>query len=139
MLNYGLKFHHLGLAVKSPDKALLFLKGLGYIPGDIILDELQKVNLIFCSHPSMPNIEIIFSTNLLGPLNVILKNTTEMLYHICYETQSVERTLEYIKNDRIKIKKISPPKPAILFLNQNVSFYYISGFGIIEILENYSS
>jgi len=119
-----------------PDKALLFLKGIGYIPGETILDELQKVNLIFCCHPVMPNIEIIFRTDLKGPLDVILKNATELLYHTCFETQSLEKTLEDFKKDGLKIKKISKPKPAILFRNQKVSFYYISGFGIIEILEN---
>jgi len=48
----------------------------------------------------------------------------------------LKKTLEDFKKDGLKIKKISKPKPAILFRNQKVSFYYISGFGIIEILEN---
>ena len=135
MINYGLEFHHIGLAAKMPDKALLFLKGMGYVPGDTVLDELQNVNLIFCSHPVMPSIEIIFSTDTKGPLEAILKNSTEMIYHICFETQSLEKTLEEIKNDGIKMKMISAPKPAILFRNQKVSFYYILGFGIVEILE----
>ena len=62
--SFGLTFHHLGLAVRTPEKALLFLSGLGYTNGPKIYDEYQEVNLIFCDHHDMPDVEIIYPVHL---------------------------------------------------------------------------
>jgi len=43
--------------------------------------------------------------------------------------------LQKLKKDSIKSICVSNPKPAILFKGANVSFYYIIGFGLIEIIE----
>lgn len=135
MNKYNLDFHHIGLAVSSPDKALEFLRGLGYTSEEIILDEIQNVQLVLCSHPEMPNIEIIFRTKTRGPVDFILKDKSELMYHICYETESLEKTLKAFKKDGLSIRTLSKPKPAKLFQNHNISFYHVSGIGVIELLE----
>lgn len=135
MNDYGLTFHHFGLAVKFPDKAVNFLRGLGYEIGHTVRDDLQNVNLIFCSSESMPAVEVIFPTETEGPLTSLLKFNTEMIYHICYETSNLDRTLSAIKSDRNRVICVSPPKTAVLFSERKVSFYKISGLGIVEILE----
>ena len=135
MNKYGLAFHHLGLAVRRPERAIPWLEGLGYQIGQTVRDELQKVNLIMCSSPSMPAVEIVFESGTAGPLAGILKANATMIYHVCYETESLDHSLSAIKNDSIVVLAISPPKPAILFQGRKVSFYQIQGFGMIEIME----
>ncbi len=134
MDKYGLKFHHLGLATRKCDKAVKFLKGLGYSVSESILDSIQNVNLIMCIHPSMPDIEIISPAQTSGHLDILLKDYSEQLYHICYTSKNLSVSLEKIKAGN-RVITVSERKPAVLFSNKFVSFYLVAGFGIIEILE----
>lgn len=137
MNTYGLDFHHLGLAVANPDKAVRFLTGLGYSLEDQIYDPLQNVNLIMCHSKTMPAVEIIFSSEEPGPLQGLLKNRTELLYHLCFATKDLESSLEAIKADDNKIICVIPPQKAVLFSQRQVSFYYVAEFGLIEILQDH--
>jgi methylmalonyl-CoA/ethylmalonyl-CoA epimerase len=134
MDKYGLKFHHLGLATKKCDKAVKLLKGLGYSISESVFDSIQNVNLIMCTNPSMPDIEIIYPAQTSGHLDILLKEHSEQLYHICYTSGNLSDSLEKIKTEN-RLITVSERKPAILFSNKFVSFYLVAGFGIIEILE----
>jgi Glyoxalase/Bleomycin resistance protein/Dioxygenase superfamily len=132
---FGLDFHHFGLAVAKPEKAVLFLKDLHYNVGDSIYDDLQNVNLIMCNHENMPNVELIYPANKPGPLDIWLKDNSEIIYHLCYSCTDLELTLKQLRLKH-RVMTVSAPKPAILFSGERVSFYKVQGFGIIEILEN---
>lgn len=134
MNKYGLEFHHFGLAVTKPDKAIPFLKGLNYSIGEHIYDNLQNVNLVFCTHDLMPDVEIIYRADSAGPLDNLLKKNTEIIYHLCYSCSDLKSSLKGIQLEH-RFITISEPKPAILFKNKMVSFYKILGFGMIEIVE----
>lgn len=134
MDRYGLIFHHLGLATKQSKKATKFLEGLGYAVSKNVFDAVQNVNLIMCTHPSMPDIEIIYPSPTSRHLDIILKNNSESIYHICYSCKNLSDSLEKIKAGN-RVITISERKPAVLFSNKFVSFYMVAGFGIIEILE----
>jgi len=137
MNEYNLNFHHFGLAVVNPKKAMSFLKGLGYTFNEPVYDPLQSIDLIWCESSSMPSVELIYSSanNANSPIRNILKNTTELIYHVCYESEDVDASIHLIKESSNRVIGISKPKPAILFAGKNVSFYKVDGFGIIEILE----
>jgi methylmalonyl-CoA/ethylmalonyl-CoA epimerase len=132
---FNLRFHHFGLAVKKTEKAISFLGNLGYSMGEKIYDELQNVNLIMCSHKDMPDVEIIYPAKYPGPLEKILRDSPEIIYHLCYVCDRLEYSLAQIRKLH-RVIEVSHPKPAILFDGKNVSFYYIQGFGIIEIIED---
>ena len=135
MEQYGLTFHHFGLAVTQPEKAIKFLQGLGYRTGESVHDPLQNVNLVWCISPSMPAVEIISPTSSPGPLDNFLKGRDQTIYHLCYESDNVQEFLQMMKDNSIRALCVSPPNQAILFENRAVSFYMIDGFGLIEILE----
>lgn len=135
MKNWGLKFDHLGIAVSKPENAKRFLEGLGYRIGNPIFDSLQKVNLSWCESEKMPSVELIYSAGVSGPIDNILKNRKEMIYHICYRSKDVLRSIDLMRKGGNRVMCISPSKPAILFANNPVSFYFIDGFGLIEIIE----
>jgi hypothetical protein len=135
MESYGLSFHHFGLAVTAPEKAISFLKGLNYSIGETIYDELQNVNLIMCKSETMPDVEVIYRADTPGPLDSILKSFREVIYHLCYTTADLQDTLKRMRDDMHRIIDISPPKRGVLFSGKMVSFYQVVGFGIIEIIE----
>jgi len=128
------KFHHYGIAVKNFDKAILFHRNLGYTVGDEVYDELQNVFLILCVSKNFPNVELVRPADTKSPINGYLKKSNEIIYHACYELDTNNITVDefFAANRYICVSK---PKPAILFNNRLVSFYYLSDVGLIEILE----
>jgi hypothetical protein len=132
--SFGLMFHHFGLAVRKPERATQFLMDLNYSIGQVTYDDLQNVNLIMCEHHQMPDVELIYPANTPGPLDNWLKEQSQVIYHLCYTCCDLIWTLEQLRENH-RVITISPPKPAILFNYQQVSFYQIQGFGIIEIIE----
>ena len=129
------KFHHFGLATMEPSKATTFLKSLGYDIGDQIHDPEQNVNLMFCTHASMPSVEVILPGKGESPLNEIIREGKSRVYHICYEVGSTEEFIRQTEEKGLRVVELAGPKPAILFDGRTVSFHYIKGFGIFELLE----
>lgn len=135
---YGLKFHHFGLAVERPQQALRFLSGLGYNTSAVVYDPEQNVNLIWGQNETMPAIEIIFPAKTPGPLEEILKRGKHLIYHICYVTKDLDNSLKEMRSEGHRILCVAPPKSAVLFRGKPVGFYFVSGFGLIEIIEDES-
>ena len=136
MNQYGLKFHHMGLALRKEDEALKFLSGLGYTTSEKIYDPEQKVNLRICEQEGFPAVELVTEQEGEdGPLTSILKKHTELIYHTCFETKDLETTLDAFEKDGIRVLPVSSPKPAVLFGGRKVSFYTVMGYGLVEILE----
>ena len=125
----------MGLALKKEDDALIFLAGLGYDEGTRVYDPEQKVNLRLCTAEGKPAVELVTKGEEESPLDNILKKYNELVYHTCYETEDLEKSLAAIEAAGLRVIPVSPPKPAILFGGRLVSFYTVMGFGLIEILE----
>jgi methylmalonyl-CoA/ethylmalonyl-CoA epimerase len=131
-----LDFHHLGLAIHSPEMARPYLKGLGYTLGEEMYDPIQKVNLQMAEHVIQPRIELVWPGIECGPLDSIIKGQQGIIYHTCYVAKNVEHSLRLMKNQGLRVITVSLPKPAILFSGRLVSFYMIRGFGLIEVLHD---
>ena len=128
-----IRFHHFGLAVKDFANAIKFYTNLGFKCSQPIIDELQKVELILCTSNQFPAVELIKPLSNESPIFSFFKNNNEIIYHTCYEIDNSGNNLEILFNKNREIC-ISKPKPAILFNDRLVSFYYLPDVGIIEIL-----
>jgi hypothetical protein len=134
MNRYGLKFHHLGLAVKSTDAAFRYLEDLGYGPGSTCYDPLQKVHLAMRHHEHMPDVEVIWPGSEASPIDRVLKRNDGMIYHLCYTSDDVERSVAALTEAGLEVLPLGSAQPAMLFDGCEVSFYSITGVGIIEII-----
>lgn len=131
---YGLHFHHFGLAVRDEAPARTFLEGLGYAVGELINDPLQNVRVSLARAPGLPTVELVLAAGQDGPLVNVLKRQETNIYHSCYTTQDAVASLAAIAADGLQHLEVSPPKPAVLFGGRPVSFHYVSGFGLIELI-----
>lgn len=138
MQSYGLTFDHFGLATRDAEKTLAFLRGLGYMTPGAVHDPLQRVNLVLCHHAAMPAVEVIFEADDAGPLDAILAQQPQSIYHLCFRSRDLVATLDVIRAAGLRVMVVSPPKPAVLFGGRPVSFYMVRGFGLIEIIEGMS-
>lgn len=135
MNEFGLVFDHLGLAVRKPEYALKFLAAAGYSSSAPLFDAEQNVNLIMCSSPVMPDVEIICPGTGPGPVDNILSKVDASMYHLCYRAENPQEAVDRMTASGLRVFCVAPPKPAILFGGRHVSFYNVAGFGIIEIIE----
>ncbi len=135
MKRLPLRFHHLGLAARRPEPAARFARALGYDVGKGLFDPEQSVHLCMCDHPTMPRLEIVTPGEGSGPLNGLLRTQSELLYHVCYEVESVDQVLDQLRTDVGPVRCVSEPKPAVLFDRRRVGFYMVSGIGLVEFLE----
>jgi hypothetical protein len=134
MNRYGLAFHHFGLAVKSPEAAFRYLADLGYTAGSACYDPLQKVNLAMHHHDRMPDVEVIWPGAEPSPIDRLLKRSDSMIYHLCYTSENVERSVAALEAAGLEVLPLGLAQPALLFGGMEVSFYGITGVGIIEII-----
>ncbi|MGA2552773.1 MAG: VOC family protein [Burkholderiaceae bacterium] len=134
MNGFGLAFHHFGLAVREPDRGFRFLKALGYQAGETCFDPGQRVNLAMLHHDAMPDVEVIWPGEGPSPIDQLLKRNDSLIYHLCYTSSDVDASLIAIEAAGLEYLPISEPVPAPLFGGLKVSFYSISGFGVIEII-----
>jgi catechol 2,3-dioxygenase-like lactoylglutathione lyase family enzyme len=131
----GLQFAHLGLAVKSAERAHRFLTQLGYTPGVPVQDDAQNVNLSLCTHPSMPAVELIWPTETPGPLDAMLKQHAELAYHLAYEVPAIDGAISALKAAGHRVLPVTPQRPAVLFGLRKVAFYRVAGVGLVELIE----
>jgi hypothetical protein len=134
MNSYGLEFHHFGLAVRSPEAAFRYLSDLGYRAGSSCYDPLQKVNLAMRHHERMPDVEVIWPGQEPSPIDSMLKQRDSLIYHLCYTSKNVEGSLAALELAGLEVLALGLAQPALLFDGVEVSFYSISGVGIIEII-----
>ena len=127
--------HHLGLAARRPESARKFAQALGYTIGPTVHDPLQNVDLAMCDHPSMPSIEIVTPGKAPGPLSGFLRSASELVYHLCYDVESIERAAKTLAEHIGSLRCVSEPKPAVLFDGRPVAFYVVPGAGLVELLE----
>jgi glyoxalase/bleomycin resistance protein/dioxygenase superfamily protein len=134
---FGLDFHHLGLAVPEAAVASLFLTAQGYQATPTVFDPLQSANLAMWRHPSAPAVEVICpATPGQGAVSTILAVRPDgLVYHLCYTTRDLDSSLERMEQAGLRPFEVRPPKPAVLFGGERVSFHLILGFGLIEIIE----
>jgi methylmalonyl-CoA/ethylmalonyl-CoA epimerase len=134
---WGLTFHHLGLAAEKPEAAACFLMGLGYRIGPMMFDPLQNVHVGMCTHDHMPDVEIIAPAEGQGPLDKLLSAARDgLVYHMCYTSADLDSSLAALESEEgLRVHCVSDPKKTVLFAGKPVSFYLVSGVGLIEIIE----
>ena len=136
MNEFGLEFHHFGLAVHDPAQAFVYLAAMGYREGTACFDPHQCVNLAMRHHDTMPDVEVIWPGAGPSPIDKILKQRDSIIYHLCYTSSSVADSVAAIEAAGLELLPISEPAAAPLFGGLEVSFYSIAGFGIIEIIQS---
>jgi hypothetical protein len=133
LTDFGLRFHHLGIAVPRPEVAFAFLGAQGYQPGAQAYDPLMRVNLAMRHHPTLPDFEVIWPGPPPSPIDRMIR-AGNMIYHIGYVTDSPAASLAALAAAGFDVLAVSTPQPAVLFGGIDVSFHTVDGLGLIELL-----
>lgn len=125
-----MKFHHIGIATENISVMTEYLKNIMEINevGPIVSDPLQQADLCMVRLSDGTQIELIS-----GPVVEKLVRKRNFLYHICYETDDIEKQITNLLAHNAIL--ISEAKEAVLFDYKKVAFL-MTEMGLIELVES---
>jgi methylmalonyl-CoA/ethylmalonyl-CoA epimerase len=138
----GLRFKllHVGVAVAEIEPAAeMFanLFGSKVISGPFD-DPIQRVTVNFLTQTNAPDadaaeIELIAPLNAEAPIHSMLKKTGGGAYHLCFETNDLERALAHLAEHRCLM--VSAPAPAVAFEGRRIAWLYTPTRLLVELVE----
>ena len=133
----GLKFNHIGLAVRDIDKAKKFLEFNGYSLLNEAIDPNQNIRASLMQHKTLFDMEIISKINQsdITPIDKLIQHNSSAIYHICYECNEIDKLRNEMKENNLFFKEIVKKMYSPLF-KKEVSFYITDSIGMVEIIHN---
>ena len=133
-LGSKMEIDHIGYAVKRMDRAIDSFEKLGYTFGSEINDLDRNVKLVFGKSGNY-RIELVcpLDNSKPSPVDSFLRNVGPTPYHICYQSNDLEKEIDILKSQGFKL--VIEPKQAIAFGLKRVAFLLSIGLGLFEIVE----
>ena len=135
----GLSFRllHLGVAVPELDpaaKMLAAIFGSRVVSGPFD-DPIQKVSVNFLTQTAndAAEIELIAPLTEDAPIRSMLNKTGGGAYHLCFETNDLDRALAHVRQQRCLV--VSAPAPAVAFEGRRIAWFYTSSRLLVELVE----
>lgn len=131
-----IKLNHLGLAVCNINENEELFINMGYAKGNEYTLLNQNSKLCIFSRNGYNDIEFVEPLDSDSPTIDILNEDKLKFYHLCFEVESINGFLEYIKEKGLRYSVVSDAKEADIFNGAPVSFIFVENIGLIELLEN---
>jgi len=124
-----MRFHHIGIATENIENMVQYLKKIMDIAkvGETVFDEKQNAYLCMITLSDGTLMELIA-----GPIVEKLVKKRNFLYHICYETDDIDKQITLLSEQGAII--VSEAKEAVLFGYKRVAFL-MTEMGLIELVE----
>lgn len=128
-----MRIHHIGYLVRKIDKAIVKFKELGYsVEKEPVYDEYRQSDIAFLTKDGY-RIELV-SPEKTSEVYPLLKKFGASPYHICYETDDIDKDTAGLKDQGYMIFTEKQPAPAI-GEEAEVVFLFHSQAGMIELVE----
>lgn len=131
--NCPLTIHHIGYLVKKMDAAIGAFRHLGYtVRQDTVYDNARSIHICFMEKDGYV-IELVSPAGSGSLVEGLLKRYKNSPYHICYETQNLDKELAALTSEGYTA--IDTPAPAPALEGRRVVFLMNPFLGMIELLE----
>ncbi|WP_281071320.1 VOC family protein [Succinivibrio dextrinosolvens] len=127
------KIHHVGYLVDNIGLSRKNFESLGFKTSlSVCYDEIRQIDILFMNRGD-------FCIELICPregsdIKRLQKKYKNSPYHICFEVESIDYSIEKLKEDGYLVFSKSTPAPAISS-TAKVVFLFHTNLGIIELLE----
>ena len=124
-----MKIHHIGIACNDIEIKIQEIKNIQevYFCSEIIFDEQQSATVCLLKPKEGLPIELVSGKPV---LNLLKRGLT--YYHLGYSVSNITEESKRLRG--AGVIPVTVPKPAILFDNRLVAFFY-SPYGLIELIE----
>ena len=128
-----MKVHHIGYLVKDIHKSIPSFEELGYsIVKKTVYDKARDVNICFMQQDGYC-IELVEPCSEKSVVYDQLKRQGNTPYHICYEVDDLESTIEEYRSQKYVL--MQPPAVAPAIDGRRVAFMFHRTVGMIELVE----
>lgn len=131
-----MKIHHVGIAVKSIQKAKEKYEVLGFkVKKEVVTDQERNINILFMINGE-EKIELIeiADNKKKSPITKFLSGAcNNKMYHTCFETENLRNQIIHLQKQGFII--IEKPAEAPACENRRVCFLFSKETGIIELIE----
>lgn len=126
--------HHIGYAVNNIAGALEEFKKLGFEYGEIVYDQSRNINICFIKNGEI-RVELIevYDRNKKAPIDFVLKKNGSFPYHLCYETDDINKKIEEMKSEGWCV--VDDVASAVAIDNKKVAFLFNTEIGLVELLQ----
>jgi len=133
MLENG-KFHHIGMAVASIEKATPFYRLSGYSVSEPVIEPIQKVRVCYARKDGFPTMELLEPLDETSPVSKVLqRNGGNTPYHVCYEVPDIKSAVgEMRKNGFMPLGR---PIPGHGLDDALMVFCFNKDVGLVQIME----
>ncbi len=129
-----MKIDHIGYAVKDMEGAIRKFLFLGYrLCGKAVDDAERKVKIQFLLDSKDERVELVAPLEQNSPVDGWLEKNGNSPYHICYESEDMERDIAALKANGFIIVRRASPAPAMG--GRQVAFLYSRETGPLELVE----
>ena len=136
------RLHHIGVAVTDVVAATEpYVAGLGMVPiGDVVRDEVQRVDLRFLAGPGDPAdtgpgsgvaLELVAPYDDASPVAGHLLRQVGA-YHACYEVPDLDVALARLRSARFRV--LAEPVPAVAFDGRPIAWLLAPSRHLVELL-----
>ena len=129
----GLRFHHIGVAVKDIEATASMYEQGGYHRSSTVYDPVQNVNVCWLTREGSPTVELLAPVDEMSPVCKILEKNGVTPYHCCYVVDNLEETVIALRKMRYILT--SRAAEAVAFCGSRVCFLYNKNVGVIELVE----
>lgn len=131
-----MKCHHLGIAVRSLDKAVACYRDLlsyGLLSGPFD-DPVQGVKVCFIGSGRADEtpLELVAPLGSPSPVDNFLKRDIGA-YHVCYEVDDLDATLARWREKGCRV--VADPVPAVAFSGRRIAWLYTPTHQLTELVE----
>lgn len=128
-----MNINHIGYAVRNIAESISVFEKLGFcVTKEPMKDLPRKVEIAFMKNNETV-IELISPTAKNSPIDNILNKLGCVPYHLCFETNDLDRKVEELKNEGFII--IEKKNKAVALSKKNIVFLYSKIIGLIELVE----
>lgn len=129
----NMKFHHIGMAVKSIDATAALYKSAGYRMSEIVFDPIQNVDICWLTKEGAPIVELLAPVDETSPVCKTLEKNGVTPYHCCYVVDNIDEAVKELRKERYVLT--NKPVPAVAFRGGSVCFLYNKNMGLVELVE----
>lgn len=125
--------NHIGYAVKDIQQTAKLYVDAGWELSEVFEEKVQNTKIAFLKKKGFTTIELVAPLDeSKSPVDNILQNNGVAPYHICYDVDDIEKSVEDLYEEGFK--PLFMPTPSIAMDNHNICYLYHMEIGLIEIV-----
>jgi methylmalonyl-CoA/ethylmalonyl-CoA epimerase len=125
---------HIGYAVNDIQKTASHYVDAGWLLSEIYEEKVQNTKIAFLTKEGFPTIELVSPLDdTKSPVDGILSHSGVAPYHLCYEVDDIEQTVEDLYDE--DFKPLFMPVKSVAMENRKICYLHHLEVGFIELVE----